>query len=99
MFERIFITGVSPVTLDDLTSGFNIGWNASTNPELDKMLGFSTADVRTMFEYYKRVGMLPANCDIEDMNEDMRPWYDNYCLAKQRLGDDNAVCNCDMDLH
>ena len=27
MFERIFMTGVSPVTLDDLTSGFNIGWN------------------------------------------------------------------------
>ena len=46
MFERIFLTGVSPVTLDDLTSGFNIGWNASTMPELDKMLGFSTKDVR-----------------------------------------------------
>ena len=29
-FERIFFTGVSPVTLDDLTSGFNIGWNIST---------------------------------------------------------------------
>ena len=32
MFERIFMTGVSPVTLDDLTSGFNIGWNISTEP-------------------------------------------------------------------
>ena len=31
MFERIFMTGVSPVTLDDLTSGFNIGWNISTD--------------------------------------------------------------------
>ena len=51
-FERIFLTGVSPVTLDDLTSGFNIGWNASTMPELDKLLGFSTADVRAMFTYY-----------------------------------------------
>lgn len=28
MFERIFITGVSPVTLDDVTSGFNIGWHS-----------------------------------------------------------------------
>ena len=99
MFERIFITGVSPVTLDDLTSGFNIGWNASTNPEFDKMLGFSTADVRTMFEYYKSVGMLPAGCDVEEMIEDMRPWYDNYCFAKECLGDGNTVFNCDMVLY
>ena len=55
MFERIFLTGVSPVTLDDLTSGFNIGWNVSMAPELDKMLGFSTEDVRQMFTYYKEV--------------------------------------------
>ena len=98
-FERIFLTGVSPVTLDDLTSGFNIGWNASTQPELDKMLGFSTADVRDMFLYYKSVGMLPANCNIEDMIEDMRPWYDNYCFAEECLGDGNTVFNCDMVLY
>ncbi len=35
MFERIFITGVSPVTLDDVTSGFNIGWHISTKPEFN----------------------------------------------------------------
>ena len=98
-FERIFLTGVSPVTLDDLTSGFNIGWNASTQPELDKMLGFSTADVRDMFLYYKSVGMLPANCNIEEMIEDMRPWYDNYCFAEECLGDGNTVFNCDMVLY
>ena len=98
-FERIFLTGVSPVTLDDLTSGFNIGWNASTMPELDKMLGFSTADVREMFTYYKTVGMLPADSDIEAMIEEMRPWYDNYCFAKECLGDGNTVFNCDMVLY
>lgn len=98
-FERIFLTGVSPVTLDDLTSGFNIGWNASTRPELDKMLGFSTADVREMFTYYKSVGMLPADCDIESMIEEMRPWYDNYCFAPECVGDGNTVFNCDMVLY
>ena len=56
MFERIFLTGVSPVTLDDLTSGFNIGWNVSMTPELDKMLGFSTEDVRRMLNYFKEAG-------------------------------------------
>ena len=89
MFERIFLTGVSPVTLDDLTSGFNIGWNASILPELDKMLGFSTEDVREMFGYYKGIGMLPADCDIEAMIEEMKPWYNNYCFAKECLSDGN----------
>ena len=51
MFERIFMTGVSPVTLDDLTSGFNIGWNISTDYQFNMMLGFSETDVRTMFQY------------------------------------------------
>ena len=41
MFERIFMTGVSPVTLDDLTSGFNIGWNISIDHQFNMMLGFS----------------------------------------------------------
>ena len=99
MFERIFLTGVSPVTLDDLTSGFNIGWNVSMAPELDKMLGFSTEDVREMFTYYKEVGMLPADCDIEAMIAEMKPWYDNYCFAEECLESDVRVFNCDMVLY
>ena len=99
MFERIFLTGVSPVTIDDLTSGFNIGWNLSTHPAFDKMLGFSTEDVIEMFKYYKSVGMLPGDCDIYAMIEEMKPWYDNYCFAKQCLKDANRVFNCDMVLY
>ena len=99
MFERIFLTGVSPVTLDDLTSGFNIGWNVSMAPELDKMLGFSTEDVREMFTYYKEVGMLPAGCDVEAMIEEMKPWYDNYCFAEECLKSDVRVFNCDMVMY
>ena len=99
MFERIFLTGVSPVTLDDLTSGFNIGWNVSMAPELDKMLGFSTEDVRQMFTYYKEAGQLPADSDIEAMITEMKPWYDNYCFAKECLENDVRVFNCDMVLY
>ena len=99
MFERIFLTGVSPVTLDDLTSGFNIGWNVSMAPELDKMLGFSTEDVRQMFTYYKEAGQLPADCDIEAMIAEMKPWYDNYCFAKECLESDIRVFNCDIVLY
>ena len=99
MFERIFLTGVSPVTLDDLTSGFNIGWNVSMAPELDKMLGFSTEDVRQMFNYFKEAGQLPADSDIEAMIAEMKPWYDNYCFAKECLESDIRVFNCDMVLY
>ena len=99
MFERIFLTGVSPVTLDDLTSGFNIGWNISMAPELDKMLGFSTEDVRRMFTYYKEAGQLPADSDIEAMITEMKPWYDNYCFAEECLESDIRVFNCDMVLY
>ena len=97
-FERIFFTGVSPVTLDDLTSGFNIGWNISTLFYFDKMLGFSTDEVREMFKYYKEAGLLPDNCDIEAIIEEMKPWYDNYCFAKECLKDGNRVFNSDMVL-
>ena len=97
-FERIFFTGVSPVTLDDLTSGFNIGWNISTLFYFDKLLGFSTEEVREMFTYYKSAGTLPADCDIEAMIEEMRPWYDNYCFAEECLADNNRVFNSDMVL-
>ena len=99
MFERIFMTGVSPVTLDDLTSGFNIGWHLSMNPKFDKMLGFSTEDVRAMLLYYKEVGMLPAESDVEGMLTEMKPWYDNYCFAKECLKQDARVFNCDMVLY
>ena len=98
-FERIFMMGVSPVTLDDVTSGFNIGWNISIKPEFDEMLGFSTTDVVEMFTYYKEMGSIPADSDVEAIVNDMKPWYDNYCFAKQALRKDVRMFNCDMVLY
>ena len=99
MFERIFITGVSPVTLDDVTSGFNIGWHISTKPEFNQMLGFSQEEVRKMFAYYKEVGGIPATSDIEVMIDEMKPWYDNYCFSKNALETQSKVFNCDMVIY
>ena len=98
-FERIFMMGVSPVTLDDVTSGFNIGWNISIKPEFDEMLGFSTTDVVKMFTYYKKHGSIPADSDIDAIVNDMKPWYDNYCFAKQALKKKTRMFNCDMVLY
>ena len=97
MFDRIFMTGVSPVTLDDLTSGFNIGWNISTNPFFNQMLGFSEEDVRAMLRYYQEAGQLKG--DVEEMIQEMKPWYDNYCFAEESLKRDSKMFNCDMVLY
>ena len=99
MFERIFITGVSPVTLDDVTSGFNIGWHISTKPEFNQMLGFSLEEVRKMFAYYKEVGGIPTTSDIEVMIDEMKPWYDNYCFSEDALKNQSKVFNCDMVIY
>ena len=99
MFTRIFMTGVSPVTLDDLTSGFNIGWHISTKPAFNQMLGFSTEDVREMFEYFKSAGKVRPDCDVESVIAEMKPWYDNYCFSEDALQTQSRVFNCDMVLY
>ena len=98
-FERIFMMGVSPVTLDDVTSGFNIGWNISIKSEFDEMLGFTTTDVVEMFTYYKEHGSIPVDSDIDAIVNDMKPWYDNYCFAEEALKKKTRMFNCDMVLY
>ena len=99
MFSRIFMTGVSPVTLDDLTSGFNIGWHISTKPSFNQMLGFSTEDVREMIEYYKTSGKIQADYDTDTIIGNIKPWYDNYCFSAEALQTQSKVFNCDMVLY
>lgn len=98
MFSRIFLIGVSPITLDDLTSGYNIDWGISQDPRFNAMLGFSDSEVRQMFQYYKDNDKLPKDCDIETMIEEMRPWYNNYCFAEECLSEER-VFNSDMVLY
>ena len=81
---RVFVTGVSPVTMDDLTSGFNIGTNYSLNPKFNEMTGFTEEEVRKMLDYYGSV--LPFNHTTEELIKVMKPWYDNYCFAVKSYG-------------
>ena len=97
MFDRILMLGVSPVTLDDLTSGYNIATNITMRSEFNMMLGFSETDVRQMIRYYQSVGRITRSED--DIVEEMRPWYDNYCFAKESLDTDPKMFNCDMVLY
>ena len=82
---RVFVTGVSPVTMDDLTSGFNIGTNYSLTPQFNEMTGFTEEEVREMLGYYSSV--LPFNHTVDELITMMKPWYDNYCFAEECYGE------------
>ncbi len=82
--KRCFVTGVSPVTMDDLTSGFNIGTNYSTSPEFNELVGFTEEDVREMLDYYRTTADFHHTTD--QLIEIMKPWYDNYCFAEESYG-------------
>ena len=82
--KRCFITGVSPVTMDDLTSGFNIGTNYSLSPRFNEMMGFTEDEVRKMLTYYSTTSNFSHT--VDELIELMKPWYDNYCFAQESYG-------------
>ena len=94
--ERCFITGVSPVTMDDLTSGFNIGTNYSLTLEFNEMIGFTEEEVRQMLTYYSTTS--PFNHSVDELLEIMKPWYDNYCFAEECYGE-TTMYNSNMVLY
>ena len=94
--KRLFVTGVSPVTMDDLTSGFNIGTNYTTQPEFNAMVGFSEQEVREMLDYYRQYYTFHHTTD--ELIEAMRPWYDNYCFSVKCLNEP-SMFNSDMVLY
>ena len=96
VIERIFLTGVSPVTMDDLTSGFNIADNYSSNSAFNNMIGFNEYEVRALIDYYKSCIELPHSTD--ELIDIMKPWYDNYCFSIDSL-DELPMYNSDMVLY
>ena len=96
MFDRIIMLGVSPITLDDLTSGYNIALNITMDRRFNQMLGFSEDDVRQMIRYYKEVGAIRPDLTEDDIIADIKPWYDNYCFAKDSFGLEPSMFNSDM---
>lgn len=96
MFYRIIMLGVSPITLDDLTSGYNIALNMSLDARFNQMLGFSEKDVREMIRYYKAAGAIGEDKTEDDIINDIKPWYDNYCFADDSFGVEPSMFNCDM---
>jgi hypothetical protein len=94
IFKRIVLTGVSPVTLDDLTSGFNIADNVSMTKQYNYVLGFTTEEVKQMLRYYTERGLIPD--DMDNMIKVMGEWYDGYCFAKSCINSDVRIFNSNM---
>ncbi|MDQ1354126.1 MAG: hypothetical protein QG657_4435 [Acidobacteriota bacterium] len=92
--KRLFITGVSPITMDDVTSGFNIGEQISLLPQFNQMLGFTRQDVEDMLDYYTAAGLLPPNHN--DLLELIDFWYGNYLFSED---DHVTMYNTDMVLY
>ena len=93
--KRMFITGVSPVTMDDVTSGFNIRSNMTTDYRFNGIIGFSEGEVREMLAYYKEETGFEDS--VDDLINLMKPWYDNYCFSEECM--DEPMYNSDMVLY
>ncbi len=89
--DRIFITGVSPLTLDSLTSGFNIGKHISLNIRFHNMMGFTEDEVRTIL-----LGVGVAESAMAYTLDNLRQWYNGYLFHDKAT---TRLYNPDMVLY
>ncbi len=92
--DRMFITGVSPITMDDVTSGFNIGNNISLNENINEALGFTEKDVEEIIDYYCDAGVFKF--DKTETKQIMSEWYNNYAFSEDSTV---KMYNTDMVLY
>ena len=93
---RIMISGVTPLTLSDVTSGYNIGMNISTDSMFNTLAGFTESEFRQMLEYYRdATGVFKHS--VDELIEITKPWYDNNCFSVDAL-DNERMYNSDMAL-
>jgi hypothetical protein len=92
--DKLFITGVSPVTMDDVTSGFNIGTNVSLDTSINEFMGFNESETMDILQYYHKAGLLSLEPDF--CMGIMKQWYNNYRFAPDAQ---NVMFNSDMVLN
>ena len=85
--KRMFITGVTPMTMYDVTSGFNIGDNISLNSTFHNMVGFTTDELKEALAYYK----LDDKVEVSILEE----WYNHYKFNYKN----RPIYNSDMVLY
>lgn len=90
-FNRIFMTGVSPIMLDDLTSGFNITRNYTLDENLNAMMGFTRKDISWIMDEVniKDIELRDKICT------DMTTYYNGYKFNENS----KSVFNPDMSMY
>jgi hypothetical protein len=74
VIDRIFITGISPVMLDDLTSGFSIARNLTVDKRYNNMLGFTREEVEWLMD--------ETGVNRDFINVDMEVYYNGYLFNR-----------------
>jgi len=72
LIDRFFATGVTPVTLDSMTSGFNVARNISLDPDFNEMAGFTEDELKGLIT---NTIYTDGKFDLELVLQDMRSWY------------------------
>ena len=90
--DRLFITGVTPMMLDSLTSGFNIGENLSQHEAFNSMVGFTKAEVETLFQPL----LEQQGIDESTLMADIKRWYNGYRFHNEAT---ETIYNANMVLY
>ena len=89
--DRIFITGVAPITLDSLTSGFNIGTDITQDVRFNEMMGFTKNEL---------IEILNSQDILKEEQEQILPiMKENYDGYKFSLEAKNQIYNSNMCLY
>ena len=86
--DKIFVTGITPIMLDDLTSGFNISNNMSLEPRYNEILGLTRAEVEWVMEQIQ--------LDKSLITVDMEQMYNGYLFNEKA---ENKLFNSTMILY
>lgn len=91
---RVFITGVTTIQLDSMTSGFSTAENLTTNPAFATMFGFTQAELRNLIPQI--VNLQKCGKTLDEVFNRMKEWYNGYCFNAKR---NETVFNASMCLN
>ena len=77
--DRVFITGVSPIVLSDMTSGYNVGENIYLDDMFNDLCGFTEAEINAVLE---RLAVTGGSWSVVEALETMRTFYNGYCFSE-----------------
>ena len=100
--ERLFMTGVMSITLDSMTSGFNIATNITTHPDFADMMGFTSEEVKDILDLpfskldQTQEATILTTDEQNEVYEIFRDNYNGYLFSSRGL---NKVFNSTLVMY